>query len=54
MSASEQDSRILDNCRRKNELLQIDNQCLREEIWQLKLKQEQAYRHIRDIMEEEF
>lgn len=52
MSVSEQDSRILDKCRRKNELLQIDNQCLREEIRQLKLKQEQQFRRIRDILKE--
>ena len=52
MSASERDSRILDNERLKNDNLRAENQCLRAEIVKLARNRERAYRRIRDIMEE--
>ncbi len=53
MVASEYDSNLLDNCRRKNDELLAENQRLREEIARLTRQREKAYRAIRDIMKGE-
>jgi len=52
--SSEQDSRVLDNERAKNDELRAENERLREELGQQKLRREQAYRRMRDIMGEPF
>lgn len=52
MSASEQDSRVLDNERLKNDELRAENAVLRWELSLLKKKHEQQFRRIRDIMGE--
>ena len=54
MSASERDSRALDDERRRNDKLLDENARLREELGNQKLRREQAYRRIRDIMGEPF
>lgn len=54
MSASERDSRVLDNERLKNDELRAENERLREELGNQKLRREQVYRRIRDIMGEPF
>ena len=52
MSASERDSRVLDNEREKNDELLAENAVLRWELNLLKKKHEQQFRRIRDIMGE--
>ena len=52
MSASEQDSRALDNERARNDELRAENERLREELGHVKMKREQQFRRMRDIMVE--
>ncbi len=52
MSASDYDSRLLDNERRKNDELQAENDGLRKEIARLNWAREQQFRRMRDIMGE--
>jgi len=52
MTASAQDSRVLDHEREKNDALRAENERLREELGHLKLKREQQFRRMRDIMVE--
>jgi len=54
MSASEHDSHALNQERVKNDELRAENERLRAELGNQKLRREQAYRRIRDIMGEPF